>query len=75
MVGMVEVKEDNLQVIQGGMGLAFCDPMMVSDIFFVLFVYATEQLNRHFNKCPSSVSPQGRFLIRSVTTPSQDYQG
>lgn len=62
---MAEVKEDNLQVIRCGRELALSEQMTVADSFFVLLVYATEQLDRHFCKCPSWVSPQGRFLIKS----------
>lgn len=50
---MVEVKEDDLKVILCGQGLAVFIQMTVADGFFVLFVYAPEQLNRHFNLCPS----------------------
>lgn len=48
---MVEVKEDDLQVTQCGQELALFEQMTVADSFFVLFVYATEQLSRHFNSC------------------------
>lgn len=65
VVVKVEVKEDDLTG----------HPVSTDEDgwrFFVLFVYTPEQLNRHFNKSPSRVSPQGHIFNQvSVATPSQ----